>query len=225
MLGGVARLLAVADLTVKTNIRTARRGTLRAATTSSTMQADHRAWFVCKFPSGSRTYVSNAKLDKNTASTRSTPTLITPTHACVHRTRLLTNHRPFGRSLKPPPGGGGSSSHTLALDGVVLSSLLRARHCESPFLASLPARRCGGRARRPGAGRYRPARAASPAARCLVTASGSGGGAASSQAELARRRQRDRRTAGAASATDSPEVRFTASSRLPVTSFPRTASR
>ena len=51
MLGGVARLLAVADLTVKTNIRTARRGTLKAPTTSSTKQADHRAWFVCKFPS------------------------------------------------------------------------------------------------------------------------------------------------------------------------------
>ena len=65
VLGGVACLLAVADLTVKTNIRTARRRTLRGATTSSTMQADHRAWFVCKLPGERATYVSNARLDKN----------------------------------------------------------------------------------------------------------------------------------------------------------------
>ena len=78
MLRGVARLLAVADLTVKTNIRTARRGTLRAATTSSTMQADHRACFACKIPSGGRTYVANAKLDKNSGNSLRQPFGSTP---------------------------------------------------------------------------------------------------------------------------------------------------
>ena len=97
MLRGVARLLAVADLTVKTNIRTARRGTLRAATTSSTMQADHRAWFACKIPSGSRTYVSNAKLDKN-AGNSPPPAVRSHSDACVRAIwRFLKNHRLFGK--------------------------------------------------------------------------------------------------------------------------------
>ena len=98
VLRGVARLLAVADLTVKTNIRTARRGTLRGARTSSTMQADHRACFARKILSGGRTYVSNAKLDKNAGNT-SPPTVRIQfkMHECVQFRRSPTIHRFFGK--------------------------------------------------------------------------------------------------------------------------------
>jgi hypothetical protein len=61
---GVARLLAVADLTVKTNIRTARRGTLRGARASPTMQAGIGAYQACEVLAVRESYVGVAKLDK-----------------------------------------------------------------------------------------------------------------------------------------------------------------
>jgi hypothetical protein len=65
---GVARLLAVADLTVKTNIRTARRGTLGGATSSPTMQASLRACRACEILAADRSYARFAKLDKSAVS-------------------------------------------------------------------------------------------------------------------------------------------------------------
>jgi hypothetical protein len=61
---GVACLRAVVDLTVKTNIRTARRGTLRGATTSPTMQAGIGGYQACEVLAARRSYVGDAKLDK-----------------------------------------------------------------------------------------------------------------------------------------------------------------
>ena len=62
---GVARLPAVADLTVKTNIRTARRGTLGGATPSPTMQASLRGCRACGILAAHRSYARIAKLDKS----------------------------------------------------------------------------------------------------------------------------------------------------------------
>jgi hypothetical protein len=62
--GGVASLRAVVDLTVKTNIRTARRGTLRGARTSPTMQAGLRGYQACEVLAVRKSYVGDAKLDK-----------------------------------------------------------------------------------------------------------------------------------------------------------------
>ena len=62
--GGVASLRAVVDLTVKTNIRTARRGTLRGARTSPSMQAGLRVYQACEVLAVHRSYVGDAKLDK-----------------------------------------------------------------------------------------------------------------------------------------------------------------
>ena len=125
---GVACLLAVANLTVKTNIRTARRGTLRGARTSSTMQADHRAWFACKLRSGSRTYVSNAKLDKN-AGNPSQRTLLNRIHSDWMRATSYFSYdssslrkRSSNRLL-----GGGSSSE--AVFSTAESFLAAGRRC------------------------------------------------------------------------------------------------
>ena len=59
---GVARLLAVANLTVKTNIRTARRGTLRGARDSPTMQAGLRGCQACEVLAARRSYVVCCKI-------------------------------------------------------------------------------------------------------------------------------------------------------------------
>jgi hypothetical protein len=61
---GVARLLAVANLTVKTNIRTARRGTLEGAMPSATTEVTLGAWWACKTLAARRSYAQSAKLDK-----------------------------------------------------------------------------------------------------------------------------------------------------------------
>jgi hypothetical protein len=60
--GGVARLLAVADLTVKTNIRTARRATLGGTTAIPTVQAGPRGRWACEIHTGDESCAVNCEI-------------------------------------------------------------------------------------------------------------------------------------------------------------------
>jgi hypothetical protein len=71
--GGVAFLPAVANLTVKTNIRTARRGTLRGARDSPTMQANLRGCGACESLAANRVYVPLRKIRQNFPSVSTMP--------------------------------------------------------------------------------------------------------------------------------------------------------
>jgi hypothetical protein len=61
-------LPAVANLTVKTNIRTARRGTLGGARDSPTMQANLGGCRACEILAVNRSYVASRKIRQNFAS-------------------------------------------------------------------------------------------------------------------------------------------------------------
>ena len=63
---GVARHLVVADLTVKTNIRTARRGTLRGVRDSTAVQAGPGGCQACEVRAARRSYVHRRCSNKKT---------------------------------------------------------------------------------------------------------------------------------------------------------------
>ncbi len=219
VLGGVARLLAVADLTVKTNIRTARRGTLRATRTTPPCKPIIGPGLFANSLASRRTYVSNAKLDKN-AGRCAAKSAVPCQSACVQAYAVespsseMVGRRVFG--LRRPQLRSRRRHPIFCGQAFIL---------ESPFLATRP--RSALRVPPGRLGRGRSVEVASPgavrppappsrlAAERLLAA---GGGSGSSPPKRPKNRRRGGRD-------DSSEVRFTASSRLPVTSLPRTASR
>jgi hypothetical protein len=83
--GGVAILPAVANLTVKTNIRTARRGTLGGARDSPTMQANLRGCRACENLAAYRSYVRTRKIRQNFPAMRKSGANRPISHACLPR--------------------------------------------------------------------------------------------------------------------------------------------
>ena len=100
---GVARLLAVANLTVKTNIRTARRGTLRGTRDSPSIQADPTTCSAYKVHTEHKSYVADAKLDilhRRTAfRSQSTPHIDVCTYSVADARTLLYRATSHDRTL------------------------------------------------------------------------------------------------------------------------------
>ena len=188
------------------------------------MQADHRAWFACKFPSGSRTYVSNAKLDKIAQTMQQSPSI-------SHKTRVRAFARcPSGIFVSCGKGqtiavwAGGVIVVGRPFDGVVPLPG-RGRDLRIAFFGVCRPVwrlrcRCRGRSRSMSPGKGGISRGGSLAEvelglRLSRFLAGGVGSSPPKRPKNLRRGERD----------DSPEVRFTASSRLPVMSLPSTASR